>query len=166
LERPIPNSKQQVIRTQLCHKGHVACIQTISPTAGELFYLCCLLTHRPATSFINIQTFGSITFNTYHEAAIHMGLFTNINKGSYAMEEALQSFLPPAQLCFLFSQIILEGYPACPLWNHYSQALSLDFATLSNSIEQGMNLALDHISQLIEDSGRKLSQFGLPDPIF
>jgi hypothetical protein len=166
LERPIPGSKLRVVHRRLRHKDHVARIQTVSPTAGELFYLRCLLTHRPATGFVDIRTFGTRTFNTYHEAAIHMGLFTNINEGSYAMEEALQSFVTPAQLRFLLSRLILEGYPACPLWDQYSLPLSLDFATSSKSVERGLNMALDHLSQLIEDSGRKLSQFGLPDPVF
>jgi hypothetical protein len=78
-------------------------LQTISPTAGEVFYLRCLLAHHAACSFVEVRTIDGIVHSTFHQAALHLGLFTNENEGHYAMLEAVSSYCTPAQLRFLFS---------------------------------------------------------------
>ena len=58
---------------------HIGCKVTrahiVSPAAGELFYLCCLLMCQPAHSFAKVCTIDRITFDIYQEAAIWLGLF-------------------------------------------------------------------------------------------
>jgi hypothetical protein len=90
----------------------MAHIQNVSPAAGELFYLCCLLTHQAARSFEDLCIFEDNRFDTFYEAAIHLGLFVTMDEGYYSMEEAVASYIPPSQLQFLCTHIILEGYPA------------------------------------------------------
>lgn len=100
--------------------GRKVCqIQTLSPTAGEAFYLRCLLMHRPAQSFVDARTIDGMIYDTYHEAALQLGLFRTRNEGYYAMFEAVSSFCTPTQLQFLFARVILEGYPAQPLWDEF-----------------------------------------------
>ena len=125
----------------------------ISPMMGELFYLHCLLIHHPAWNYEDLHSFGSQTFETYHEAAIHLGLFTNNTEGFYAIEEAVASYLPPSQLQFLFAHIIIKGYPAQPLWDTYCEALSIDFAHNLHSVEHGIDHTLQQIGEFIEDGG-------------
>ena len=55
----------------------------VSPTAGEVFYLYCLLLRQPTRSFNQVRTVDGIMFDTFHEAAIQLGLFINQNKGQY-----------------------------------------------------------------------------------
>ena len=105
----------------------VARLIIISPTAGELFYLRCLLLQRPARSFSDLRTIDSFTYNTFHEAAINLGLFTTENEGHFALLEAVVSFCTPAQLHFLFARIVLEGYPGQPLWNEFREQLCIDY---------------------------------------
>jgi hypothetical protein len=165
LEESIRNVTRRIVRKRR-RRESISCIQTISPTSGEVFYLRCLLTHRPARSFQDIRTFGDTTFETYHEAAVHMGLFNTEDEGWYALEEAVSAYQTPAQLRFLFARIILEGYPARPLWDHFLPSLSLDHITSTHSNERGIDLTLQQISEFIEDGGHKLTDFGLPEPTF
>jgi hypothetical protein len=164
LETTIPNVPLRKIRKRRHGRANIARLQTISPSAGELFYLRCLLMHRPARHFRDLRIFESQSFDTFHEAAIHFGLFTNIDEGRYAMEEAEQSFIPPSQLRFLFARIILEGYPAQPLWHSFCDSLSLDFVHSFHSTERGIDKTLQTIEEFIQDSGRRLRDFGLPQP--
>jgi hypothetical protein len=95
-----------------------------------------------------------------------MGLFSTIDEGFYALEEAVSSFLSPSQLRFLFGWIILEGYPALPLWNSFKDSLAADFIHSLHSYDQGINYTLQQVEELIQDSGRRLQDFGLPRPLF
>ena len=80
------------------------------------------------------------------------------------MEEAVSSYVSPSQLRFLFAHIILEGYPARPLWDTYHEPLSIDFVHSMHSTERGINRTLQQIAEYIEDTGRSLEHFGLPQP--
>jgi hypothetical protein len=114
LEEPIHHSTRNKVRSH--RQGQkVTQLRTISPSAGELFFLCCLLMHHPARSFQQLRTIEGTLYHTYHEAALSVGLFNDINKGYFALEEAVANHQLPTQLCFLFARIILEGYPALPL---------------------------------------------------
>ena len=93
---------------------------------GELFYLRTLLLYRAAQSFVDLRTIDGHLFPTYHEAACNLGLFHDQNEGILAMQEAVECLRTPAQLRFLFAQIILEGYPAMPLWMQFRVPLSED----------------------------------------
>lgn len=144
--------------------GSIARIQSVSPTAGELFYLRCLLLHQPARSFDDLKTYGEITFHTFHEAAVHCGLFATEDEGYYALQEAVTTFSTLRQLHFLFSRIILEGYPAKPLWEKFHDNLILDWAVLMPSQNTADDHALREIAEYVHESGRKLTDFGLPEP--
>lgn len=97
----------------------MAHIDTVPIHMGEVFYLHSLLLHCMASSFTDLCTIEGHTFSSFHEASSDIGLFNNQNKGFLTMEEAIQSLCTLAQLHFLFTQIILEGYPAVPLWESF-----------------------------------------------
>ena len=143
----------------------VARLRMVSPTAGELFYLRTLLAHRAATSFVALRTVDGTVHDSFHEAATHFGLFSNENEGQYAIADAAASFCTPHQLRFLFSRIIVEGYPARPIWDAFSTHLSQDFILRMRSSERGMDRALEAISELVHDGGRSLNEYGLPEPL-
>jgi hypothetical protein len=81
------------------------------------------------------------------------------------LQEGVESFILPHQLRFLFARIIPEGYPGCPLWNSFSEHLSLDFIDATSSEQQGIDLALQDIADFLQDSGRSLTAYGLPEPL-
>lgn len=139
-------------------------IQTLSPTTGEVFYLRCLLSKRPAYDFAELRKINDLTYQTYHEAAIQFGLFSDVNEGYYALQEAVAACQTPGQLRFLFARIVLEGYPAVPLWDEFRDRLAFDHITWTRSHERGVDQALRQIADFLTDSGRRLSDFGLPEP--
>jgi hypothetical protein len=141
----------------------VARLQMISPTAGELFYLRCLLARRPARSYRDLRTIDGETFQSYHETAVHLGLFSHQNEGRFALLEAVACYCTPAQLRFLFSRIIIEGFPARDLWNEFAPYLARDF-TRRHSEEIGHDLALQSLASLVRDGGRSLRDYGMPEP--
>jgi hypothetical protein len=143
----------------------VARLRVISPTAGELFYLRCLLCRLAARSFAQLHTIDGVVHDSYHEAAIALGLFSNENEGHYALLDAIASFCPPTQLRFLFSRIVLEGFPGVPLWNELKLQLAQDFIRNCRSEERGIDLSLQALQLLFQDAGRTLNQFGLPQPL-
>ena len=164
LERNVLHgSCQKVRRRQVGTK--VARIHMVSPTAGELFYLRCLLAHKPAESFTDLRTVDGVTWETFHEAAMRVGLFTNQNEGQYVLIDATLSFCTPFALRFLFGRVILEGYPALPLWEQFRYDLARDFIISTRSEERGIDMALQAISDNVHDGGRSLKQFGLPEPL-
>lgn len=71
----------------------------------------------------------------------------------------------PAQVCFLFTWISLEGYPAVPLWEEFQLSLAQDFIMQTHSCERGVDLCLLSLAASFQEGGRTLSQFGLPQPI-
>lgn len=156
--------RRKVAARQNGMKVTVTRITTVPISSGELFYIRLLLLHRPALSWEDLRTFDGITLDTYHQAALHAGLIENNNEGFLALEEAVQSLNTPAQLRFLFSRILLEGYPALPLYDHFRDALMLDFLDRTQDPALAEQLLLQDLSQSLADGGRRLSNFGLREP--
>jgi PIF1-like helicase len=163
LEQPIPGCVRQKVSPR-----RVGCkvtrIRVVSPTSGELFYLRCLLIRQPARSYAQLRTVDGITFDSFHEAAIRLGLFANENEGQYTLTDAIASFCTPAQIRFLFSRVVLEGFPAVPLWDEFRLALAQDFMMQTHSEERAIDLCLLALAAAFQEGGRALAHFGLPQP--
>lgn len=155
-------TRNKVSRRQATTK--VSRLRMISPTAGELFYVRCLLTRQAARSFTELRTVDGVIHSSFHEAALALGLFSDENEGHYALLDAIASFCAPGQLRFLFSRIVLEGFPATPLWQTFKFSLARDFITNLRSEERGLDRALLSLQTSFQEGGRSLTQFGLPQP--
>jgi hypothetical protein len=105
----------------------------ISPTAGELFYLRALLLHRPAQFYEELRTIDGTVYTTFHQVGVLFGLFSNENKAHFALHEGVLCLITAHQLCFLFAQVILEGYPAAVLWDEFKLQLAADFIARTRS---------------------------------
>ena len=163
LETPILHSvRHRVAPRQVGTK--VARLHMVSPTAGEVFYVRCLLARKPAASFDDLRTIDGILYHSFHEAAIRIGLFTNENEGHYVMVEAVESYCSPFALRFLFSRVVLENYPARPLWDRFRTELARDYIISTQSDELGFDQALKAIADNVRDGGRTLTDYGLPEP--
>ena len=143
--------------------GIVICrLRTVPPKVGELFYLRILLLHKPARSFQELKTISQVSYDTFQEAAIALGLFDNSNEARYALEEGIQLFYRPAQLRFLFANLLFDiAFPAIDLWDHFCDALCADCQTSPThpiNYEQG----LQHIDAVLCARGGNLQSFGLP----
>ncbi|CAG8835649.1 24242_t:CDS:2, partial [Cetraspora pellucida] len=136
-------------------------IHEVSPGTGELFYLRCILMHRAVRTWDDIKIFNNIVYLTYQETAREMGLFGNENESIFAMKEAVESFSTPAQLRFLFTQLILDGAPALDIWQNFNSNLSDD---IHSNNHNAINIALQQIASILAEHGRRLRDFGLPEP--
>ena len=107
-----------------------------------MFYLRILLLHRAARSFRNVRTVFGVEYPTFQEAAVAFGLFDNLNEVVYAMEEGVNLFYCPAQLRFLFANLLFDiVFLAIDLWNQFSYALYADCSISStNEVDYGQGL--------------------------
>ena len=164
LEQPHAGVRKKV--TERPRGEKIVRIMSVSPTAGELFYLRAVLQHHHARSFQHLRTVRGTIYETWHETAKALGLFVTETEAHYALEEAVAALRTPAQLRFLYARVIMEGYPAVPLWDTFHDFLIRDHADRLSSEALGTDQTLRDLAALLHEGGRRLSDFGLPEPEF
>ena len=100
--------------------------------------------------------------SSFHEAAVHLGLFHHENEGQLTMTEAVASFQTPNQLRFLFVRLILEGYATVPLWTEFKYDLARDYMTTFRDEGLGVKRTLQCMAESLRDHDRQLQDFGMP----
>lgn len=149
-------------------KRHLSRLQPVRPSQGELFYLRTILQHHARTSFEDARTVDGILYGTYQEAATHLGLFADDNEAEYAMHEAVRNLRTPRQLRVLFIHLLVNDCVPTPmtLWNDFRTDLARDYTLQSGNMDDvGANLALQELSAYLEEYGKTLIDYGLPQPI-
>ncbi|KAG4050281.1 hypothetical protein PC123_g14472 [Phytophthora cactorum] len=109
----------------------------VSPREMQMLYMRVLLCHRKRpTSFENLRTVDGVTYNSYREAALHVGYLENDSEWVACMTEASQ-FRMPYQLRQLFATIIVysQVVEVGALWERFYDDLSLDFGYKYHSLE-------------------------------
>ncbi|KAG2858926.1 hypothetical protein PC113_g9368 [Phytophthora cactorum] len=109
----------------------------VSPRDMQMLYMRVLLCHRKRpTSFENLRTVDGVTYNSYREAALHVGYLENDSEWVACMTEASQ-FRMPYQLRQLFATIIVysQVVEVGALWERFYDDLSLDFGYKYHSLE-------------------------------
>lgn len=148
-------------------KSHVARIHTANPSEGERFYARALLQHRPARSFELLRTINGNVYDTFQAAAAASGLFADNNEGELALLEGIHTLRTPRQLRILFAHLLVNDCIATPaiIWENLHVHLSLDLILRHNNVEAtGVNAALQDLSTYLDEHGKLLSDFGLPEP--
>lgn len=112
-------------------KGFVAIgrMYTVNPRNIELHSLRMLLLHVPGcTSYEDIRTFNGITYATFAEAALTLGLRATDNEFGDIMEEALKLHVVPSDCRSIFAMVLYYNQPdtARDVWDRFKQALSAD----------------------------------------
>ena len=51
---------------------HISCIRDVRPSMGDVFHLCALLQHRPASSHVDTRTVDGVKLTTYQEVATEL----------------------------------------------------------------------------------------------
>ena len=147
---------------------HFARIRNVSLSQGELFYLRAILQLRPASSFSDIRTINGIEHQTFQDAARAIGLFETETEAHYILNEAINRLKTPSQLRFLFVQLLIDENIVIPIqfWNTFQDKLCLDFSLRYPDLPQiATDHGLEHIEQLLEEQGKQLSDYNLPQPI-
>ncbi|KAF7344341.1 ATP-dependent DNA helicase [Mycena sanguinolenta] len=112
------------------------------------------------------RTVADIEYGSFQEAARELGLFADRNEATYAMLEAIRDLRTPRELRILFVHLLIHECVDGPLtlWELVQDHLAQDFILQTNNCANlGINLALDDISHLLEEYGKHLSDFGLPE---
>jgi hypothetical protein len=170
LERDIPGRPRQRIRLR-SRGAVVARIVMVYAHHGDVFYLRIILMHRPASGFLDAQTFLGVVYSTFQEATVAMGLFAENNEGELAFLELLELGVTPARLRWVFCLLALDGNPMRPLWDAHQVPLSEDFRVRrirenrSSRVEAVLNDALCDLQELLGGMGSNLRDIGLPDPV-
>ena len=139
---------------------------SVSPSAGERFFLRLLLLHVPgALSFEHLRTVNHEVFPTFKEACLAKGLLTDDTEWDNAMAEGV-SFQMPYQLRVLFATICALCEPTSPveLWQRYQESMTEDY-NRNHSQEVALNLALFDIQNVLRQHGKSCTDIGLPQPV-
>lgn len=159
------NSPRNHVILRSTTQNHIARLDSIRPTQGEVFYLRCILSQKSASSFVDARTIDDTLYETYQEAATVMGLFEDEDEATHAFTEAIQDLRTPAQLRILFIHLLINDCIPTPMmfWTTFANDLSLDFTLRnSNSLELGQNAALRDLGRMLSEYGKSLESYGLP----
>ena len=147
---------------------HFAHMREVPPSRGEVFYLRTILQHRAASSFLDARTVNGTTYNTYQETTTALGVFADETEAEYALREADRILLKtPRQLRFLFADLLINDCISQPLyiWEMFQHRFCLDFILRQQDAPQiGIDLALQELGRSLEEHGKRLSNYGLPNP--
>jgi hypothetical protein len=150
-------------------------VQFCTPTSGERYYLRMLLyVITCPISFEYLRTYEGRLYDTFQEACLARGLLESDDEWDTCLDEA--GFIQSGhQLRQLFSVILLGNTPADPLglFNRHLPDLSDDyrhrFETLYNNRhptdDEIRDLTLQYIEIFLHKAGKKLIDFGLPEPM-
>jgi hypothetical protein len=104
-------TKKWTIRHRGCCVGR---LYFVSPSAGERYFLCTLLTKvKGVISFEVLRTFNGVVHDTFKSACIALGLYDSDDEWNACLEEAV-GMQTSAQLRSLFVTILAFGVPSEP----------------------------------------------------
>ena len=107
LERPSNNGAPMMHVIQRSQdKPHLARIQHVHLSQGDVFYLRALLQHRPAVSFVDLRTVEEITHPTFQQACLALGIFAQEDEAHHCILEAITSLRTPRQIRVLFVHLL------------------------------------------------------------
>ena len=149
---------------------------TVSPRAGEAFFLRLLLHNVPGPrSYEELRTVDGVVLPSFKDACQRRGLLDDGEHWAKAMEESVNTAIP-SNLRHLFCLIVIEGNGECDalhLWTDYKEKMTEDIrhqrrqhpGELQDFTDELFEEALRRIGRKIHQmSGRRLGEFGLPEP--
>ena len=140
--------------------AHLSCVM---PSRGEVYYLRVLLDEGVvARTWTGLRTVNGQVYDTYQAAAVAMGLFDDVVEAQRTLREAIELYRTPAQLRFMFTQLILDGIaPAVPLLDEFFDNLSADFRHIyPQDPIRVRRLLMQHLDEMLRQHNRSLIDFG------
>ena len=95
-------------------------------------------------------------------------LVSDGHKAEHALAEAVQTFKTPQQLRDFFVHLLVNDHVASPVtvWNTFQDALSHDLILKNDNVNIGVNETLQELQRGLEEHGKSLASYGLPQPLF
>nr|CAH7714780.1 unnamed protein product [Callosobruchus chinensis] len=131
----------------------------------ERYYLRLLLLHvKGPTCFRDVRTYENIIYTSFREAAQARGLLFDDQEWERCLDEAI-GFKLPRQLRQLFALICVFCEVTDPnaLWEKFASHFIEDFTRFRPEI-LSKQLALQEIDETLKLHGKRLTDFGLPEP--
>jgi len=147
---------------------HLTRIHHVRPSDGEVFYLRTILQSKAVKSFEDARTANGVVFLSFQEAAGELGLFADSAESTLTLMEAVASLRTPRQLRMLFGDLLVNDCIEFPLatWQQFALYLAADCTIQNNgSDDLGRSFALADIGRILDDHGKTLDQYGLPNPV-
>lgn len=121
---------------------------TINPKNRECYYLRLLLNNRVGpTSFVDLKTIDNVTYETYQETCLKLGLIGDDQEWTYAMEES-QLCQSPKCMRNIFTIILsfCEVNNPKELWDKFWKSMSEDFLYQITRSNEGLKGSMDVIA--------------------
>lgn len=153
----LQSSRKRVIR-----------LNPIPIDCGELWYFRLILRHYPLRSFNAAKIVNDVTFNTYQESAIALGLVHDNNEAMIAFEECLIES-SPHELRSMFVTLTLQGFRTIEIFNKHSNQepyfLMQDYMEKNNFNKKlSINDLLINLHERFSKEDKELKNYGLPEP--
>ena len=142
-------------------------IQLTNPSHKERFYLAALLKYRPMWDWAETTIVNGEEQGSYQQAASELGLFATESECEAAICEGIDKLLTPAQLRHLFIWLLLDGQVKTPLdlWTQFRDSFARDhFFHYDHNQPLAFNITLCDLNLLLEEHGKTLGDYGLPQP--
>lgn len=96
------------------------------------------------------------------------GLSLEDLKADLALRDAVQMLKTPRQLRMFFVHLLVNECVRSPLttWETFRDAFAQDYIQESENVNVGVNQALEEIGRSLEEHGKSLGVYGLPEPSF
>ncbi|XP_075492550.1 uncharacterized protein LOC142530613 [Primulina tabacum] len=154
-----------VYPTVICLPVHLENEQVVTFAANQALYS---IVNNPTfkktikpSSFKDLRTINEVTYTTFREAALTLGLKESDNTAEMCIEEAA-CYLMPHALRQLFANVLVFCCPKNPiqLWAKFQDFLSEDFAQNRDLTPKMINhRILDIIDNNLRSMGKKLEDF-------
>lgn len=95
-------------------------------------------------------------------------LVSDGHKAEHALAEAVQTLKTPQQLRSFFVHLLVNDHIASPItiWNTFQDALAHDLIVKHDNVNVGVNETLQELDRALEEHGKSLVYYGLPQPSF
>lgn len=130
-------------------------LNIVSPKDSERFHLKLLLNHvKGATSFSNLRTHNGITYDTYRECALELGLIECDQHIFKIFNEACNVMMPPQLRKFFAWFLLAEKFEGNIIRNKYKSFFSEDLNDKENE-------ALIIINEILLKENTNCQNFGI-----
>ena len=143
-------------------------MEMLYPTAGEIFFLRLILLHKSVMSYQDALSVNGIRYNSFQMAAVANELLTSIKEVRAIFNDASITG-SGHEIRLLFALMTLQGFPTLIYLDHpdIRRMMTEDYAHCAHIVQspEGFyNEMLQDISDILQQNGKTLQDFGLPLP--
>ena len=142
-------------------------LSSVSPNAGEIFFLRLIIRSIPVRSFVEMLTVRGRFYDSFQEAAHARGLVHDANEVIATFQESMASQASSRELRTLFIALTLHGFPTILIYNNaacrYQMLCDYIFEQRVTELEADNMMLCDLQLRLLSEN-RTMVEFGLPEP--